>query len=46
MKITDLVSSAEKLLEESIDAWTKLQENPKYKRYKKPSSSDRQSWMQ
>ena len=29
MKITDLVRSTAKLLEESIDAWTKLQENPK-----------------
>ena len=27
MKIIDLVSSTTKLLEESVDAWTKLQEN-------------------
>ena len=27
MNITDLVSSATKLLEVSVDAWTKLQEN-------------------
>ena len=27
-KITDLVSSAAKLLEESVDSWMKLQENP------------------
>ena len=28
MKTIDLVSSIEKFLEESIDAWTKLQDNP------------------
>jgi len=28
MKISDLVSSASKLLDESVEAWTNLQENP------------------
>ena len=27
-KISDLIGSAAKLLEESVDAWTTLQENP------------------